>query len=740
MKKILIAAGIFLALVVAAGVSLPFFIDIDSIVAGQIPALEKQLHRDISIGDVRLTVLTGLGAEIRNVTVSDHPDFGKDHFVSIERFNVSLRLLPLLHKQVMISSVFLDKPSVRIGKNARGVFNFADMFPAGPPAEKTGEKPEPETTPGDPLAALKNIQISGISIKDGTFAFSDASGAGSPIEIKLDQFNLSLKGVSLTRKIDVELGTDIYSGPKAGHVSLSGNLGPVGTSLVPEIIPLDLSLSLKDLNLAHLATVVKGLETPSGAVTADVTVKGRLQDQLRCRTTIDWNKLEVTLRDTGKPAAPGERIVLNGPWEITSDLSGSMKTPALSGKIILDKCAMLFGNAFDKPAGSRLNMTFDLMTDGKNRKISIKSIAGAEPSDLSIDATVSDSGKPDIKVQVASSYLDVGVFLPPATPETKESGPKPPPMDEPESSRRPAKRDKIPDMRIEGDIALKKCKYDNMVIENIAARFLYADGVTTLNRLSLDTFGGNISADAVVDLTDMASPRWSTNLSTSKINANDALNQFTSVKDTFYGDVSSRLSLQGKGGDWPAISKSLTGGGSADIVNGKLVGVNVLDAVGESLLKFQGLSALALAVSPKAGQHLNETEFTQLAGKFNIREELIHLETMTMATADFNLSGNGTIGLDKKLNLDTVLVLSRDASGRFENDKTLRYFLNKDRQMEIPCAIKGDVSNPRVTADGDTLNRLMRNAATRAVEDQVQKGVEDKLGEKADQLLKRIFK
>jgi hypothetical protein len=264
--------------------------------------------------------------------------------------------------------------------------------------------------------------------------------------------------------------------------------------------------------------------------------------------------------------------------------------------------------------------------------------------------------------------------------------------------------------------------------------------VVTLKSLIFDTFGGNISTSAKVNISDMESPQWSADLTTRNINANAALSQFTSMKDTFYGNFNSKLALQGKGSGWTEISKTMTGNGSVDIVNGKLAKVNVLDAVSESLLKFKGLGMLAQSISPQSQKHLNETKFDELSGKFNIVSEKIRVDAMTMSSPDFKLTGTGNIGFDKSLDLDTILVLSKPASEHLQKDIGMKYLLNKDQQVEIPCAVKGDVAAPRITADGDSLNRLLQNAAGKAVQDQIQKGVGDQLGKEADKLLKSIFK
>jgi len=867
MKKFFIITGIVLALLILVLFLLPFFININDIVAKQIPGIENKIHRKVAIGDVKLTILSGLGAEISNVSISNNPDFKQQNFVQIEKLKANVRLLPLLKKQVMISSVSIERPSVVIERNAKGEMNFSDMIDASE-SEKEPKKVPAATENKDPLSALENIQISKISIKDGNFKFFDSSDIKAPKEISLDKFNLLIKGVSLSQKIYIDLDTDVYASPKALHVALSGDLGPLGNKLAPENIPVDLTLSLDDINLSHLTSYMKGMSIKSGSINAKTSLKGRLKDKLQCSISLDWDNLNMMLDDTASKDSSPRQVMINGPWRIEAEISGSSKMPTdtatspmedLNFKTDVDATGgkIVFGELFQKNSGTPLSIgvsghlkkdalriddlkiilskivlkgsadiehfedpfinakasiaptpldalapilpmlkTYELagmleLSDAsvkgkidelKNLKgvtgnLTIKngSAASAElgkkfekiqasaivannaiqikntslkigKSDLHINATVRNPIKPDISFNIASSYLDLDTLLPAPSGEKKTVVAK---KEAPASStskaemslkKKTPEKEKAPDLKVGGKVSIKKCIYNKLVLENVLAELEYANALATLKSLSLNTLGGDISTSAKVNIADMQFPSWSADLTTRNIDANSILSQFTSIKDTFYGKFNIKTVLQGKGSDWPTISKTMSGNGSADIINGKFANINLLDAVGQSLLKYQGLSQLAQVVSPNTKTNLKEMTFENLSGKFNIRDGKILLDKIAMSSKDYTLSGAGSIGLDKKLDLQTSLVLPQSKSERMQKDKIMKYLLNKEKRVEIPCAVKGDVTNPRITADGDSLNKLLKNAATNAIQEQLQKSVGNKLGDEAGKLLKGLFK
>ena len=843
MKKILIALGIFIALVVIIAATLPYVIDINDIVAGQIPKIEAQLHRHIRIGHVRLTILTGLGAEISDIAVSNAPDFQENDFLSIDSLKVRVQVLPLLKKEVLISSILIDKPAVLIERNDRGVFNFSDLGAT----EKSEKQPVGETAAEAPLKSLQNITVSSIALQDGGITFIDAAGGGSPREIRLEKLHLEMKAVSLFQKIHIDFDTDVYLDARAGHLGLAGEIGPVGSNPVPENIDMDLVLSLSDVNLQHLASYLEGVRVNTGAIDIKTAVKGRLGDKLQCRADINWDKLDMApATAAADEAAPS--VLIDGPWRITADVSVPVAGGASSGddfRFTADLDAadgkIAMNDMFRKDSGTPLALNVsgrfqknalrieklkfilnrlvltagadivdfaDPLIDGQaaiaatpldalapvlpllkpfalqgtlelsdtrfkgkinalknltgiSAKLSVRdgSAVSQEPakkidkiqatvtvadgavrisdtsariddSDITINAVVRNPAKPDITFSLASSYLDVGALVPPST-ETKDK-----PGGKKEPSGMPPSEASAPDMRVNGRITIDQCKYDKLLLSHITAELAYADAVATLKNVSVEAFDGKVSTTAEINISDMTSPRWTADLTVDNISANAALSTFTDLKDAVYGNFSGNLTLRGRGTDWNVISKNLDGSGSAAIVNGKLARVNLLDAVGQNLLHFPGLGQVAQAVSPEPDKHLKETPFKDLLGNLKIREGKILLDTFSLSAKNFTLSGAGNIGLDKHLDVDAALVCSKEISERLQKDNVMKYLLNENQRLEIPCTFTGVITNPRINVDGESLKQLMGSA----VKGELRKGVEDKFGQEAGRILEQLLK
>ena len=92
---------------------------------GRIQAeLEKRLDRKVSLGDMHLGLFPPR-FQVQNLSIADDPKFNAAKpFVEAQELDVSIKLLPLLHKSVEISSVSLQQPRVELVKDAQGTWNF----------------------------------------------------------------------------------------------------------------------------------------------------------------------------------------------------------------------------------------------------------------------------------------------------------------------------------------------------------------------------------------------------------------------------------------------------------------------------------------------------------------------------------------------------------------------------------------------------------------------------------------
>ncbi len=127
MRKLAIVVGILIVLVVAALLIFAATFDVNQY-RGTIQAeLQQRLGRPVTLGDMHLKIFPP-SLSVQNPAIADDATFNPDApFVKAQELDVSVRLLPLLQKQVEISSLTLQRPSVTLIKNRAGIWNFASL-------------------------------------------------------------------------------------------------------------------------------------------------------------------------------------------------------------------------------------------------------------------------------------------------------------------------------------------------------------------------------------------------------------------------------------------------------------------------------------------------------------------------------------------------------------------------------------------------------------------------------------
>ena len=160
MRKLGIAIGIISALVIIGVLIFWATFDVNHY-RGRIQAeLESRLGRKVTLGNMHLS-LAPPSFQVDNLSITDDPKSNDPNmFVQAAQLSVSVKLLPLLHKDVQIDSLRLQRPTVELIKDKQGVWNFSSLGT------------NPTAQPSQPRSAAK-FSLSELSIQDGQVAVAD---------------------------------------------------------------------------------------------------------------------------------------------------------------------------------------------------------------------------------------------------------------------------------------------------------------------------------------------------------------------------------------------------------------------------------------------------------------------------------------------------------------------------------------------------------------------------------------
>jgi uncharacterized protein involved in outer membrane biogenesis len=143
------------------------------IIALIVPHIEKALARKVVVEKAGITLYPSIGVSISGLRISNtgREGFSKESFVSVGRFTAAISVASLFKGYPEITSIVIDRPSIRIETDRTGAFNFDDLA-------LLKQEPAPKETPSSSaLPALPvPITLKRFAIQNGSIVFDDKKG------------------------------------------------------------------------------------------------------------------------------------------------------------------------------------------------------------------------------------------------------------------------------------------------------------------------------------------------------------------------------------------------------------------------------------------------------------------------------------------------------------------------------------------------------------------------------------
>lgn len=338
----LIICASLIVFVIAVLLIAPAFIDIRDYK----PELEKKVAeatgRPFSVGDdLSLSLFPWASISFSDLRLGNTPGFSEKELVTIKSFEVRVKLLPLISKDIQIKRFILNEPNITLVKNKNGQVNWAqpgDTKEKSAAEKTTKESKSPAAEAGLPI---KDLTVGEFSIKNGSIIWIDHT-ANTRKEITA--VNLKLQDVSLERPVTLSFSALLDNQP----LSIDGTVGPVGKDFKQATIPLDLDIKAFKQLILQLNGNVKN---PGSKPGIDMAIEIKEFSPRKLMAALG-QEFPVATSD---PDAL-DRVALK------ANLKGDQKKLVVSDGILnLDESTLNFSlNASDF---SRPNLAFDLNLD-----------------------------------------------------------------------------------------------------------------------------------------------------------------------------------------------------------------------------------------------------------------------------------------------------------------------------------------------------------------------------------------
>ena len=312
LKILGITIGGVLALLIVLAVTLTRLFDPNDYKGKIIEAVKDKTGRELRIeGKLGWSFFPWIGIETGRLELANAPGFGTEPFARIDGAGAKVVLLPLLRKQIIVDTVFLDGLKLNLARNAAGKTNWDDLTA---PSKAEKEKPAEKTTP-DKAPGIAGVGINKVDIRQADVTWKD-QGSGEQYAVH----NLNLKSGKIIggTPVDVQLSFDLESGqpPVRTRVDLKSKLGLDIDGQKLEVT--SLTLSLGDLTLLASFKGTRVFDAPAFNGTLEIS-------SFNARTLMD--KLGVKIETADKNAL--NKLSLKTKFSATTD-SAELKDLAIN--------------------------------------------------------------------------------------------------------------------------------------------------------------------------------------------------------------------------------------------------------------------------------------------------------------------------------------------------------------------------------------------------------------------------
>ena len=198
MKKVLIVLAVLgLALVVLLAVVVATT-DVDRFRPLVSERLSQALGRPVTLERLSWKWQDGVAVQTRGVAVHEG-SAQTEPLIRIESAYAVVKLGPLLQRRIEVSSVGLDRPQLRLIRDAQGQWNLTGLAVAGAPASAAR-----------PPAAQGGVafKVGSVRLQDGIVRIIDQS-TRPPATVELRAVNVTLRHIAPGEPMDIDAGASL---------------------------------------------------------------------------------------------------------------------------------------------------------------------------------------------------------------------------------------------------------------------------------------------------------------------------------------------------------------------------------------------------------------------------------------------------------------------------------------------------------------------------------------------------
>jgi len=266
---------------------------------------------------------------------------------------------------------------------------------------------------------------------------------------------------------------------------------------------------------------------------------------------------------------------------------------------------------------------------------------------------------------------------------------------------------------------------------SLTGAYTLAGKKATLENFQLHAYDGTLTGRGTVVL-DPEAPSFELKTQARGCDVAQALNKIPSgLRKHLRGRANMDLTVSGKGKDWASVQLTLSGVGLAELFDGALIDLNILNSVLDEVSRATGQNALSQGLMDKyPGIFKNkDTSFKDLTSDFVIENGKIMTKQIKINTGDYAITGSGGMTFEGGLDLGGTLLLTPSLTADIIADFSLaRYLTNASGQIEVPFIASGTFPKVSVKLQPGYTQKIVEKALSDRGLDIIDKGLKGLFG------------
>jgi len=691
-------------------------------------------HIELTLnGDIGWSLFPWLGLELHDAGVATLAN-PKQPFADLQMLGLSVRVLPLLRREVQMSDVRVEGLNLRLDRDKNGHGNWEDIGKTAPiakqadtPATSTAELSTATDSP-DKSSQPVRLDIDSLTVNNARVEYNDEQTGK---QFTAESIQLSTGPVHDATNTPVKLTAFLSSNQPAVRVRTELN----GELRFERVLQ---RYRFEDMRL-------------SGEVTGDPlqgkTVTFSAQGQLlldKAANIAEWTGLKITANQL---RALGELKV--------NDLD---KTPQINGGISIAQFDLA---RFVDSIGQKL----PAMAEGSLSKVELVSRLQGTPSSLALeelnlkldDSTftgrlaVDDFAKQSLRAELKADTFNVDRYLPPKSAEANSAAvarkaevqsseadalasttPLPnAPTKGAWSTEKLLPVERLSKLDVDADLNFGQLTLDKLSIQNAALKASGQGGLLKLESLRGELYNGSFDANGNLDVRQ-PTPLLSLQTKISKVPVERILEsqgQNSPVK----GLVTLSSNLTGSGNSQKALIDSLNGNASFVINNGMLLNANLEQQLCQGIAT---LNRKTLSGTPRG----KDTPFQELKGNLTLHNGVANNPDLKVRIPGMTANGNGDIDL-RVLGMDYRIGIIVEGDKSDMPDPACQVN-ERFAGIELPLRCRGplELGAKACRLDKDGMGQVAAKLAGERIGDKIDEKLGDKVSPELKNALKGLFK